>query len=129
LINSLFKAKIGGYMPKTSTTFKKGEGRPKGSENKTTRDIKEAYKMLIENNLDNLTNWLIQVAKKDPAKAIYIISDLSEYVIPKLARQEHTGKDGDPIQSETIVKLDLTKLSDAALREIANAARPEGGKD
>lgn len=38
---------------------------------------------------------------------------------------DHTTK-GDKIQNNS---LDLTKLSDAALREIANAARPEGGKD
>ena len=116
-------------MPKTSTTFKKGEGRPKGSENKATKDIKEAYKKLIENNLENLTTWLQKIAVNNPEKAIYIIADLSEFVIPKLARQEHTGKDGEPIKTESTIKLDITKLSDATLREIANAARPETSKD
>jgi hypothetical protein len=69
-------------------------GRPKGIPNKATTEIKEAFKQLIENNLDNLTAWLEQVADKDPEKAIKIIADLSEYVIPKLARSELTGKDG-----------------------------------
>jgi len=77
-------------MPK----FKKGEKRPanagrrKGTANKQTRDIKEAYKMLIEDNLPNLTIWLKRIARKNPEKAIYILSDLSEYVIPKLSRTE-----------------------------------------
>lgn len=82
-------------MAKTSTSFKKGQGgKQKGTLNHTTRDIKEAYRMLIEKNLDNLTGWLELIAIKDPEKAIRILNDLSEYVIPKLARQELTGKDG-----------------------------------
>jgi hypothetical protein len=77
---------------------KKGEtnnpnGRPVGVPNKNTSAIKEAYQMLIENNLDNLTKWLQLIAEKDPEKAIRIISDLSEYVIPKLARTDLRSED------------------------------------
>ena len=67
---------------------KKIGGRAKGVENKTTRDIKEAYKNLVENNLDNIKTWLEKIAAKDPEKAVYIIINLSEYVLPKLARTE-----------------------------------------
>lgn len=90
-------------MPKEATQFKKGnKGKPKGAVNKTTRDIKEAYKMLIEDNIPNLNKWLAQIAEKNPEKAIYILSDLSEYVIPKLARTELTAKDGkDLIPTKT----------------------------
>lgn len=85
-------------------------GRPKGIENKVTRDIKEAYRMLIESNLDNLTGWLEMIAAKDPEKAIRIISDLSEYVIPKLARQELTGKDGkDLLEARILNKGEIDK--------------------
>ena len=91
--------------------FQKGRqktgGKTKGSSNKATKDIKEAYQQLIENNLDNLTVWLKQIAAKDPEKAIRIISDLSEYVIPKLARREHTGEDGKEL-SATILFKDFT---------------------
>ena len=77
-----------------STSFKKGEGRPKGSENKTTKDIKEAFKNLIEMNLPNMTLWLEKVAAKNPAQALFIISNLAEYTTPKLARSqvEHSGE-------------------------------------
>jgi hypothetical protein len=68
-------------------------GRPKGVENKVTKDIKEAYRQLIEKNLDNLTAWVEKIAEKDPEKAIRILSDLSEYVIPKLARTDLTSGD------------------------------------
>lgn len=89
-------------MARSSTTFKKGEakGRPKGIENKTTKDTKEAVKMLIENNLDNLTIWLQKVADKNPEKALIIVTNLLEYSIPKLARTEVTGKDGEKFLPE-----------------------------
>lgn len=81
---------------------KKG-GRVKGAENKTTKDIKEAFKNLIEMNLDNMTLWLKRVAADDPHKALKIMTDLSEYIIPKLARTETdlTSK-GEQISLPTI---------------------------
>jgi|688.fasta_scaffold26119_9 molecular chaperone DnaK (HSP70) len=72
-------------------------GRPKGASNKTTIKIKEAYQRLVEHNLDNMTDWLEQVADEDPKEALELVLKLSEYVIPKLARQEVTGADGDDL--------------------------------
>lgn len=93
--------------------FKPGnKGKQKGTLNKTTRDIKEAYRMLIENNLDNMTLWLETIANKNPERAIHIISELSEYVIPKLARTELTGEDGNEIKVKTTIK-----FSDGSIRE------------
>jgi hypothetical protein len=83
------------------------DGRPKGALNKTTKDIKEAYRQLIEKNLDNLTAWVEKIAEKDPEKAIRILSDLSEYVIPKLARKEFTGEGGKPLFPPSIVFKDF----------------------
>lgn len=88
--------------------FKKGHkkvgGKTEGTQNKATKDIKEAYRQLIEKNLDNLTGWLEKIADKDPEKAIRIINDLSEYVIPKLARQELTGKVKQDIKTTLVFK-------------------------
>lgn len=87
--------------------FQKGhklaKGRKEGTPNKVTKDIREAYKLLIEANLPNLTKWLERIAMKDPERAIRILADLSEYVIPKLARTEHTGEGGKPIETKTTV--------------------------
>ena len=79
--------------------FKKGEvtnpkGRPKGKPNKTTAEIREAYQKLVEDNLTNMTKWLGDVAMENPEKAMDLMLKLSEYMIPKLARQEVTGADG-----------------------------------
>lgn len=88
--------------------FKKGivtnpKGKKIGTQNKTTRDIKEAYRLLIEKNLDNLTRWVEQIAEKDPEKAIRILSELSEYVIPKLARTDLTTGDKPLPQTINII--------------------------
>ena len=79
--------------------FKKGEvtnpkGRPKGKPNKTTAEIREAYQRLVEENLTNMTLWLADVAADNPEKAMDLMLKLSEYMIPKLARQEVTGAEG-----------------------------------
>ena len=73
------------------------DGRPKGSVNKNTKQIREAYQLLTEQNLDNMNRWLQQTAQEDPAKAMDLMLKLSEYIIPKLARTELTGNDGEDL--------------------------------
>ncbi len=60
--------------------------RKKGTTDQVTRDIKEAYSLLIENNLNNMEIWLNKLASKDPGKAFKLIIKLSKYIIPKLSR-------------------------------------------
>ena len=73
---------------------KKVGGRVKGQTNKTTAEIRDAYQKLVEDNLTNMTEWLKQVADQNPERAMDLMLKLSEYMIPKLARQEVTGADG-----------------------------------
>lgn len=114
---------------KMTRGLKKGQtnnpnGRPKGAPNKVTTDIREAFSELIANNIDKLDIWISEVAKKDPAKALTIIIDLSEFVIPKLARSDidlkNSAKDENQIVFDPI---DYSKLSDSCLREILAASK------
>jgi hypothetical protein len=41
-----------------------------------------------------MTLWLADVAADNPEKAMDLMLKLSEYMIPKLARQEVTGAEG-----------------------------------
>ena len=70
------------------------EGRVKGSTNHYTKQVKEAMGMLLENNLDNLSLWLAQVAADDPKAALDITIKLSERFVPKLSQQQITDGDG-----------------------------------
>ena len=72
-------------------------GRPKGVENRNTREIREAYQRLVESNLENMSLWIADIASENPEKAMDTMIKLSEYVIPKLARQELVGNDGSDL--------------------------------
>jgi len=74
-----------------------GAGRPKGSKDKVHSEIREAYKNLVEMNLENMSSWLANIAADDPSKAMDTLIKLSEFIIPKLARQELTGADGEDL--------------------------------
>jgi len=69
-------------------------GRPRGAENRTTKEIREAYQKLVESNLENMSLWIADIAAENPEKAMDTMIKLSEYVIPKLARQELVGSEG-----------------------------------
>ena len=73
------------------------EGRLKGSQNKYTKQVKEAFGLLLEGNLDNLSLWLAQVAADDPKAAMEIVIKLSERFVPKLSQQQVTGADGEDL--------------------------------
>ena len=77
-------------MPFTSETASKAgkNSSRKGVTNKTTSEIKEAYQLLVEKNLDNMTTWLEKIGKDNPEKAFDLIIKMSDFIVPKLSRQE-----------------------------------------
>ena len=74
-----------------------GLGRPKGAPNKSTAAVREAIAKMAELNAPRFAMWLDQVAAKSPEKACDIYLRAIEYHIPKLARTEVTGQDGQPV--------------------------------
>ena len=79
-------------------------GRPKGSPNRATADVRAAIAAFAESNAHKLQDWLNRVAegsegvKPDPGRAADLYLRAIEYHIPKLARTEVTGQDGAPIE-------------------------------
>lgn len=84
-----------------------GMGRVKGTPNKATGMAREAIAKLVEGNVDQLQDWLAQIAadeKQGPAVAFKLLMDVMEYHIPKLSRAEHTGDGGGPIDHSLTVQ-------------------------
>lgn len=77
-------------------------GRPAGIPNKATRAFRDTVNRLLEDNSENVSQWLSEVASEDPAKALDLIAKLAEYAAPKLSRQEVSGVDGTAIKLEQV---------------------------
>jgi hypothetical protein len=77
--------------------FKKGNnlgGRTPGSKNKTTSEIREQFKLLLEANLDSIQADLDQLEAKDRIKAFM---DLARFVVPTLKSTEITTDRDQPV--------------------------------
>lgn len=89
-----------------------GPGRPKGLANKVTREFRETVRRVLEDNSENVGRWLTMVAegdgsehsKADPGKALDLLAKLAEFAAPKLARTEHVGEGGGPVQATVEVR-------------------------
>lgn len=87
-----------------------GKGRPKGAQNKLTKQVKE----MILGALDDAggQEYLARQADENPVAFMSLVGK----VLPMQA--EITGKDGGAIKTET--QINVSALSEAALREIAS---------
>lgn len=77
-----------------------GKGRPVGVPNKATSAARESIARFVDGNVERLQGWLDEIAndpKHGPLVAFKCVQEVMEYHIPKLARTEHTGKDGGAI--------------------------------
>lgn len=88
-------------QPKGSTG--NPNGRPRGTPNKATTQAREAIAAFVEGNVDRLNSWLDAIADDSPKDAFNAFMSVIEYHIPKLARTEHTGKDGGTIDQKWTV--------------------------
>lgn len=86
-------------------------GRTVGTPNKVTAEFRETVRQLLEKNSSNVARWLELVAeggpdvKPDPGRALDLLSRLAEFAAPKLARTEHVGQDGGPINSRIVLEV------------------------
>jgi hypothetical protein len=81
-------------------------GRTPGTQNKTTKEIRETFKNLLENNLEQVQNDLDSLEPKD--RVLFLLK-LSNFVIPTLRSIEVSEiniKDIEPI----IIQINETNI-------------------
>lgn len=88
-------------MSFTPEQRRKGGFAKAGARAKIKADVKEAISELAQRNIDKVDKWLNAV--KSPAMRLKLFLDILEFAIPKMARVEHTGKDGEAIQVRRLV--------------------------
>ena len=88
-------------MPRPKGLPKTG-GRKKGTPNRTTADWRAAIALIAERNIEELEQWLDQVAEEDPARACDVLLKLAEYAVPKLRRTKQSGDGGKPLEAPIV---------------------------
>ena len=78
-----------------------------------TKDTREAFKNLVEDNTDKFQGWLDEIAKTNPSKAFELLTNVAEYVLPKLSRTEITAE----LKVEQVDNIE--KYSDEDLKRIS----------
>lgn len=73
-------------------TFAKGNpGRPVGAKDKRTEQWEKFSAFMLEAGLERFQR---EIELLEGEKFVQVVKDMMEYFKPKLARSEHTGKDG-----------------------------------
>jgi hypothetical protein len=98
------------------------KGSRRGVPNKTTKEIRDSFQFFIENNVPKFQEWIEEVAKTNPAKAIELVTSLGEYILPKLSRTEI---EADVKAEVDTVKIDYDKLDESTLEDIIKQFKSE----
>ena len=81
-------------------------GRQKGTPNKATARLREAFTELLEDNMGNVQELFDKVAEKNPQKALELLLKLSEFALPKLRAIEVNNESEDKQTSLNINIID-----------------------
>ena len=84
------------------------KGKPIGSTHEINNQIKQAFALLLQNQLPNLEQWLAEGAKKDPLKTADILLRVSERFTPSLSKTLISDANGEAFTPITINIPNLT---------------------
>jgi hypothetical protein len=77
--------------------FKKGEsgnknGRPKGAQDKLTKEAREIFIETLEGQVPNIEDAFDKVLKDSPAKYLELFAKYAQYFVPKKTESEVKGE-------------------------------------
>jgi hypothetical protein len=82
-------------MRNSDGTFAEGNtGRKAGTPNKATTEIKEAFQMLLEDNLPTLKR---DISSLEPKERVKFMLDLASFIIPKMKSVDFKSIDTEVI--------------------------------
>lgn len=79
------------------------KGRPVGSANNTTKQIRETFAMLLEGRTEELENALNSLRDKDPKSFLDYYIRISERFVGPVSRQVMEDTEGNSIQPINII--------------------------
>ena len=77
--------------------FKKGQsgnpkGKPKGAENKLTKEARELFIETLEGQVPNIEEAFKEVLEKNPAKYLELFAKYAQYFVPRKSENEVKGE-------------------------------------
>lgn len=88
-----------------------GQGRPKGSLNRLTRESREILAEMVRGEVANIGRYMDQI--KDPVKKLDALSKFLPYLLPRLGAGELMIE-----TQQARLPFDYTQLSEQALKEV-----------
>ena len=73
-------------------------GRRKGIPNKSTERVKATFNYILERKIEKVENWIDLTAAESPEKAVKLLLELAEYIMPKKARVETVIEQDKPTE-------------------------------
>lgn len=102
-------------------------GRQKGTPNRATAEVRQAFADLVQGNLDNVKVWLDRVARDNPAKAVELILQLSRYILPELkAMAIDVQTEPRDVRRMTIAELERSILEDMERERLPAPVEKQG---
>ena len=71
---------------------KEGNGRPKGAENKHTKEAREIFIETLEGQVPNIEDAFKKVLKESPSKYLELFAKYAQYFVPKKTENEVKGE-------------------------------------